>query len=156
VPEFAVDLDTRILQPLPERALSRYIVAGTIGAFLFALAVIGAFLYWRGDVPWWGYLPFMLVPVQVVLGWLSYLDAGWSLEEGTLLLRSRSLARSTLIASRRRIQHRSITANPFQRRGRLVTLHVAVASGVGGGTTSLAHIGKEEGERLLFALNPHR
>jgi putative membrane protein len=155
-PEFAVDLGHTGLNPLPPRALSRYIVMDTFWAAVFAAGVMVGIRIWSDGLPWWGYLPLLLVPVQIVLGWLAYRDAGWHLDDQALLIRSRSVVRSTLIASRRRIQHRSITANPFQRRGRLVTLNVAVAAGLGGGTTSLAHIDKADGELLLLALNPRR
>lgn len=153
-PEFAVDLDSARFHPLPKRALPRYIVMDTFWMAVVAAAAMIGIRYWRDGLPWWGYLPLVIVPFQIVMGWLSYRDAGWSLDNGLLLLRSRSVVRSTLIASRRRIQHRSTTANPFQRRASLVTMHVAVASGIGGGSTSLAHMERRDGEQLLFALNP--
>jgi putative membrane protein len=156
VPEFAVDLDQTALNALPMRALPRYIVMDTVWAAVMAAGVMIGLWYWRDDLPWWGYLPLLMIPIQIVLGWLAYHDAGWHLDDKALLIRSRSVVRSTLIASRRRVQHRSITANPFQRRAQLVTLHVAVAAGLGGGTTSLAHIDRSDGERLLMVLNPRR
>ncbi len=149
-PEFAVDVSAVSLATLPPRALPRYIVGGTIVTLLFALVVIGAVFWWRGEVPWWAYLPLGLVPFRIGSGWLAYHDAGWALGEQLLVLRSRELARSTLVTTRRRIQHRALTANPFQRRADLVTLHVAVA---GGGRTSLPHMDREDGEQVLIGLN---
>lgn len=153
-PEFAVDLEAARLAPLPGRALPRYVVVDTIGTTLVVVALIAGIWYWQGDVSVWWYLPLALIPFQAVTGWLAYRDAGWGLDGQIVMLRSRSLARRTLITTRRRIQHRRITANPLQRRVRLATLHVAIAAGLGGGTTSLAHIDRADGERLLFALNP--
>jgi putative membrane protein len=150
-PEFAVDLDERALQRLPSRALPRYIVGGTISVLVLAVLVIAGLQWWRGEVPWWGYAPLALVPFQVVAGWLAYRDAGWALGDRVLVLRSRSLARTTLVTTRRRIQHRSLTANPLQRRAGLATLHVSVA---GGGRTSLPHVDRESGEHVLFGINP--
>lgn len=150
-PEFAVDVNATPLTTLPPRALPRYIVGGTLATLLFALAVVGAVYWWRGEVPWWSYLPVALVPFRIGSGWLAYHDAGWALGEQLLVLRSRELARSTLVTTRRRIQHRALTANPFQRRAELVTLHVAVA---GGGRTSLPHMDRDAGERVLTGINP--
>jgi putative membrane protein len=150
-PEFAVDLDERALQRLPSRALPRYMVGGTISVLVLAVLVIAGLQWWRGEVPWWGYAPLALVPFQVVAGWLAYRDAGWALGDRVLVLRSRSLARTTLVTTRRRIQHRSLTANPLQRRAGLATLHVSVA---GGGQTSLPHVDRESGEHVLFGINP--
>ncbi len=149
-PEFAFDVSTATLAPLPPRALPRYIVGGTMVTLLFALAVIGAVFWWRGEVAWWAYLPLALVPFRIGSGWLAYHDAGWALGEHLLVLRSRELARSTLVTTRRRIQHRALTANPFQRRAELVTLHVAVA---GGRRTSLPHMDRGDGERMLIGIN---
>jgi putative membrane protein len=150
-PEYAVDLDERGLHRLPPRALPRYIVGGTLATLVFALAVIGGLVWWRDEVPWWGYVPLALVPFRIATGWLADRDAGWALGERVLVLRSRELARSTLITTRRRVQHRALTANPLQRRADLVTLHVAVA---GGGRTSLAHMERESGQQVLFGINP--
>lgn len=148
--EFAVDVDATSLATLPPRALPRYIIGGTILTLLFALAVISGVLWWRSEVPWWAYLPLALVPFRIASGWLAYHDAGWALGERVLVLRSRDLARSTLVTTRWRVQHWSLTANPLQRRAELVTLHVAVA---GGGRTSLPHMDRDDGERLLFGIN---
>lgn len=150
-PEFALDLEASGLHRLPRRALPRYIVAGTVSALLFGALVIGLLEWWRDEVPWWGYLPLLMVPAQILTGWLAYRDAGWALGDRVLVLRNRSLARSTMITTRRRIQHRSLTANPLQRRAGLVTLHVSVA---GGGRTSLMHLDRQDGERVLFGINP--
>lgn len=150
-PEFAVDLEGSGLHRLPSRALPRYVVGGTVSALVLALLVIAGLEWWRGEVPWWGYLPLALAPFQLATGWLAYRDAGWALGDRVLVLRSRSLARNTLVTTRRRIQHRSLTANPLQRRAGLATLHVSVA---GGGRTSLPHVDRESGEQVLFGINP--
>jgi putative membrane protein len=150
-PEFAIDLEAGGLNRLPRRALPRYIIGGTVSALLFGALVIGVLDWWRDDVPWWGYLPLLMVPARILTGWLAYRDAGWTLGDRVLALRARSLARSTMITTRRRIQHRALTANPLQRRAGLVTLHVSVA---GGGRTSLMHLDRKDGEQVLFGINP--
>ncbi|HWV24302.1 MAG TPA: PH domain-containing protein [Thermomicrobiales bacterium] len=155
-PEFAVETDHPRLERLPKRALSRYIV-GKTGASLAAvgLAMAGVW-WWRDGLPWWGYLALIWPVLEIVFGWLGWRDAGWRVQDGLLVLRARGLERSLVIAPLRRIQHRGTTANPFQRRGRLATLHIAVASGGLGGHYSLRHIDAETGIALLHALAPRR
>jgi len=155
-PEFAVDVDSAGLNPLPRRALRRYVVGDTLVTAIVVAAILLGVWYWRDSIAAWWYLLLALVPFQAMLGWLSYRDAGWRVDGPLVILRSRSFTRSTLVTTKRRVQHRKITANPLQRRARLATLHVAVAAGLGGGQTSLAHIDRADGERLLFALNPRR
>jgi putative membrane protein len=153
-PEFSVDVDSARLNPLPKRALRRYVIGDTLVTAIVIAAILLGIWYWRENIAAWWYLLLAIVPFQAMMGWLAYRDAGWRVDGPLLLLRSRSFTRSTLVTTRRRVQHRKITANPLQRRARLATLHVAVAAGLGGGTTSLAHVDRADGERLLIALNP--
>lgn len=155
-PEFAVNVHDLHLQRLPDRALSRYIVGKTIASLAFVVLVMAGIWWWRGGLPWWGYLPLVWPPLEVVFGWLGWRDAGWRVRDGVLMLRSRGVDRSLVIAPLRRIQHRGITANPLQRRGRLATLHIAVASGGPGGRYAVRHIDADAGIALLHELKPRR
>lgn len=153
-PEFARDVDRPPLVTLPMRSLSRYIVGKTVTALVVTVGVLVAIRFWQGGLPWWGYLPLAWPALEVLFGWLGWRDAGWWLHEGVLMLRGRGVERSTVIAPVRRIQHRETTANPLQRRGRLATLHIAVASGGLGGHYALRHMDAEAGRDLLRALKP--
>lgn len=153
-PEFAVEVDRPALQHLPDRALSRYIVGKTVTSLIVVGVIMTGIWFWQDSLPWWGYLPLIWPVLEVVFGWLGWRDAGWRLGDGLLLLRTRGLERSLLIAPLRRIQHRGTTANPLQRRGDLATLHIAVAGGGLGGHYALRHLDAATGTALLHDLRP--
>jgi uncharacterized membrane protein YdbT with pleckstrin-like domain len=64
--------------------------------------------------------------------------AGQGLEGKQLVLRTRLLARLTVVAPRGKLQSRGYSVSPFQRRKRLATLRVEVASGSSGKAFRLA------------------
>lgn len=155
LPEFAIDPRAPLTGRLPRRAARRYMTSTTAGWVIFAAIV--TLVAWRvpGLDAWWGALFFVLVPLFLVFGWLRYRDAGWTLrQDGQLQLRWRGVGRTTLITRRPRIQHRGISANPFQRRASLATFHLAIASGAGGGHLALPHLDEGDAEGLLAALSP--
>lgn len=151
-PEFAMEIDPRGLNRLPNRARSRYIVSASIGwVFTVALAslIVGRF----ADIPWWWVSSLALVtPWFVWFGALRYRDAGWLLDGEQVLLRWRAIGRVTILTRIRRIQFRKVTADPFQRRASLATFHAAVASGSLGGGVALPHLDAREAEALAFQL----
>lgn len=155
LPALAIDPHQPLPGKLPRRAAQRYVIMTTRG--WVAIAAVGTFIAWRvSSIPnWWGALLFAPVPVLACFGWLRYHDAGWALTpDGQLLLRWRAVGRTTLVTRRPRLQHRGMSANPFQRRVSLVTFHAAIASGAGGGHLSLSHLDRADAEHLLAALSP--
>jgi putative membrane protein len=144
VPEFAFEPE---LQPLPRRALRRYITRMLLmGLGISALVIL---LFYPA-----GLASLSLVPLAGVLGWLRYRDAGWAIVGGYAVLRYRNLARSTVIVPRFRIQSSDVAASWFQRRADLATLRVSVASGSRGATFSLMHLERAVAESL-FAWRAH-
>lgn len=155
LPAFAVDPREPLPGRLPRRAARRYIVATSAGWVI--LAALGALVAWRfAAIPdWWGGALFLPVPLFAFFGWLRYRDAGWALGlDGQFVLRWRGIGRTTLITRRPRLQHRGMSANPFQRRASLATFHAAIASGAGGGHLALPHLDRGDAARLLAALGP--
>ena len=149
-PEFAVN---PTLEPLPRRALRRYIFRAVVGYLILALAAaIGWFVVFGSVL---ALLAFLLVPPAALYGWLSYRDAGWALEEDRLVVRYRSLGRKTAIAPRRRLQSREVARSPFQRRVRLATFLAEVASGSGGSALRVTDIDARAAETLAGKLGPH-
>ena len=59
-----------------------------------------------------GLLAVVLVPPFALYGWLRFRDAGWALADDRLVVRSRGLARVTVVAPRRRLQSRSVPRTP--------------------------------------------
>lgn len=136
---------------LPSRSRRRYAfrLSQTIPAILLAIAP-AVFLF-----PW-GLMALLLVPAAVALGLWQYHDAGWAVVENTLLLRSRDLARTTIIMPRRRIQMGETRRSPFQRRAALATFGARVASGGGGAGFDLQHMDENDAVALLAWTAPGR
>jgi putative membrane protein len=155
-PDFAVESLSEGVQPVPPRALPRYVVPGTATILLMAAAVIG--VTWRiaDEVETWSLFSLVAVPLVALYSLLEYHDAGWRLDSGRLLVRRRNGGRETLVTRVQRLQLRRLSANPFQRRARLVTFRASVASGGMGGRFEVAHIDRDDGERILASLTPRR
>jgi putative membrane protein len=108
----------------PPRALPRFLLRPTLIALAPAAALTLA-------VPL-GWLSLILVALAPWLGWLAYRDAAAGIQGQTLLLRRRGLRRVTAMVQRRHIQFTEHKRSLMQRRRRLATFSVAVASGTGG------------------------
>lgn len=160
-PDFAVDPAMPMVTPLPPRAMRRYITAASIGWVLFVAAIaalLGLWLHrWIDIVSWREVLLLLLAtPLFALLGWARWRAGGWRVEGSMLMLRWRGVSRQTLITRATRIQRREMTADPLQRRARLATMHLAVASGQTGGAYALPHADRDEAERLLAVLGGPR
>ena len=149
-PEFGV---VPALNPLPIRALRRYVLRSTVPLLLLApaLTVVSSLAL---DSVAWGLPVLLLVLPAAVYGWLRYRDAGWAYIGDRLIVRSRLLARTTAIAPRRRLQSRAVIRNPFQRRARLATFRAQVASGGGGGAYGVVDLEADSAEALAENLGP--
>jgi len=146
VPEFAASLDQ--LEPLPDRARRRYAFRSALPALL--LAAPGAVVFFP-----WGLLALVLIVPASLYGLLRHRTAGHDLEGERLVLRFRRLARTTVIVPRGRLQSRGYSVSPFQKRMKLATLKVEVASGSGGAAFRLTDVEAEDSEGLVGALPEH-
>ena len=149
-PEFAVEPE---LRTLPRRSLRRYVFRSTVAIFLLAI-VGGVQLGFLLDSILAGFAFLPLVVPAALYGWLRYRDAGWEVVEDRLVARSRSLGRVTSIAPRRRLQSRSVVRSPFQRRARLATFRVRVASSGGGTEINVVDLESISAFGLLRLLGP--
>ncbi len=169
-PEFAVEPD---LTPLPKRAARRYIFRAT-APWIIIFTVAGMVFFTSGlsvsvgplslglpGVP----LPptaYFAIPAAVILflaalyGWAGYRAAGWAMAEDCFVSRSRTLARTTAIAPRKRLQSRNIVRSPFQRRVRLATLRTRVASGSGGATFEVVDMESSSAREIIERLGPRK
>lgn len=144
-PGFSAPLDEVERPPL--RSRRRYVVRACIPALLVT-ALISVVLF-----PYGIFALALLVPAALY-GLLSYYDAGWGMEGELLMLRSRGLGRTTAVVPARRVQYRSLSVSPLQRRKKLATLSVRVASGSGGTGFSVADLDGPGSESLLPRLAP--
>jgi putative membrane protein len=150
-PEFAV---APALEPLPPRALRRYVFRSIIPVLLVVAAVALASPL-AFDLAAWGVFAASLLTIPAALyGWLRYRDAGWACTGDLLVVRSRLLARTTAIAPQRRLQSREVIRSPFQRRARLATFRAQVASGGGGAELRVTDLGSGDAEALTEELGP--
>ena len=147
-PEFAV---APPLNPLPRRALRRYVFRATVPALVLAAA--GALISLLLFDSAFGLLLVALAPPFALYGWLRFRDAGWALEGDRLVVRSRGLARVTVVAPRRRLQSRSVLQNPFQRRVGLANFGAEVASGSGGSSLAVTDLDFEDAGYLAEVLS---
>ena len=148
-PEFA---GAPPLNPLPKRALRRYVFRATVPVLvLLAVATLVSLQVFDRT---WGFAALVLLLPAASYGWLRHRDAGWALEEDRLVVRSRLLTRTTAIAPRRRLQWRATVRSPLQRRARLATFQARVASGGGGTELGVTDLGSDDAEALVYGLRP--
>ncbi|MCA1731453.1 MAG: PH domain-containing protein [Actinobacteria bacterium] len=143
VPEFVTPLDR--LDPLPDRALRRYAIRPALPVLL--LAAPCAVLFFP-----WGLAALLLAAPAALYGLLRYQAAGHALGGEQLILRFRRLARTIVVVPWGRLQSRGYSVSPLQRRKRLGTLKVEVASGFSGAAFRLTDVEVEVAEGLIRAL----
>lgn len=151
-PDFVMEIEDLDLMRLPARSRLRYIAGTSIGWVV--MIIVAALVTWRFlDIPlWWLAIPALLTPLFAWLGDWRFRDAGWLVDNGRFLLRWRSAGRTTMLTRVQRIQHRKLTTNPFQRRASLVTFEISVAAGGLRGQAGLAHVDRDDAERLVQQL----
>jgi putative membrane protein len=118
----AAPATTLPLQPPPPRARRRYalppaLFGGALGAVLTAVVPAA-----------WPAVP-LLALVGASEGLLRHRSAGWRDDGRRLVVRSRVLARRTLLARVDRLQEHGLRASPLQRRAALADFEAAVGSG---------------------------
>jgi putative membrane protein len=142
VPALAGPLEP--LQPAPVRARRSYLAvpltAGVIAAVLIAILLSDA----------WPAIPLLLAAAGS-LGELRFRAAGWRVGDDRVVLRSRQVARTTLVASTGRLQEHGTRQTPLQRRRRLADIAVAVGSGR---RARVRHLEADTARRLLGELRP--
>jgi len=156
-PEFAAAPE---LRPLPPRSLRRYVFRESWPwTVLIAPAVLVPILADLQPPDWYSWAaPLGLaaaIGLSALYGWAQYRSAGWACERDCIVVRTRRLARTTLIAPRRRLQSRSVAQTPFQRRRRLATFRIEVASSGGGASASLVDMDAEEAFAAVQQLAPN-
>ena len=145
VPELAGPLGP--LRPLPPRALVRLALGPAL-----ACLVVGASSAGGAGLP--AYVSGAALALALAaLGHagLRHRAAGFSLQGGRLLARSRALARTTVIAAPRRLQTRTLEQGPLQRPLELATFDFALASRR---RFRVPQLDVASGWRLLGALRP--
>lgn len=128
----------------PFRSLRRYIFRSA-----FVVTAIIAAVHWLFYSAGWIWI---FPALSVLWGWLKYHDTGISWDSDTLILRNRTISKTTSVIKRKRIQDISISQSPVQRYRNLVTIEVHVASGDHGKSFTVQDMELEDGQVLLKAL----
>lgn len=137
-PDFANNAE---FNTLPARALPRYIVRWVLPALITAIPITAL-------VPF-GYLSMLMVVIAIGYGILRYKDAGWSVWENTLVLRSRTFARNTVIIPVNRIQSTEMRRSWLQKGKALANFRAFVASGLLGTSFGIADAEEQSIKNLL-------
>lgn len=145
-PEFAAEVKN--VEPVPRRALRRYLIRGAIPAVLLG-GIVGVNLFFITGAWNWPALALALLPPFLFLGWLRYRAAGWRFADDRLTLRFRNLARTTVVAPRQRLQARTVSQTVLQRRLDLASLEVLVASGSTGAGFDVLDLDRATARELL-------
>ncbi|NLT05655.1 MAG: PH domain-containing protein [Solirubrobacterales bacterium] len=128
----------------PGRALRRYLLPRTL-AGLAAGALAAAI--WPVAWP----LAPVLALAGAAVGLAAFRAAGWRLAGGRLAARHGALNRRTVLVSAGRLQDHSLGQTPFQRRARLATFSITVASGT---SAAVAHLDAAPAQALFDRLRP--
>ena len=109
------------LAPPPPRALRRFVIGPVLVA---AVPAAAGWALTAAARPWVLALP----AAAACLGVARHRAAGWRVDGGELALRSRRLARTTVLAPVRRVQQHDLEQSLWQRRGDLASLEVALGA----------------------------
>ena len=134
------------LEPLPTRARRRYAFRSALPLAVLA-APLAIFTY-----PW-GLAALALMVPGALYGLARHRAAGYALSGDRVILRTRRLARTTVVAPRDRLQSRGFSVSPLQKRLSLATLEVDVASGRGGTTFRLVDLAVGAARGLVEGLS---
>jgi putative membrane protein len=127
LPELADALEP--LERPPPRARRRYLLAPALeGVVLGGLACLVP-----GAAPW----PLLVIVPAVASGWLAWRAAGWRLDGGRLAVRSRRLARTTVLGPAANRESHAVAQTLLQRRAALADVGVAFGKAT---TASVRHL----------------
>ncbi len=113
-------LDVVDLTAPPTRAQWRYVLR-----LIRPVAVIVALAWWF--IPY-GWISLVLIPLSVLLGMAQYQTAGYLISGDKLLLRTRSIGRTSVVIKRNRVQSTEFKWNPLLHRRDLWSYSITLAS----------------------------
>jgi putative membrane protein len=142
LPEYHMPLASVVL---PKRALRRYLFRSTVPMAVLISITITAFHFW--DLPY-SWVSLLLIIPALLLGLSRFRNGSLSVEEDQLSLRFRYLSLVQVLIKRSHIQSLSLSANPFQRIGRLRTVQSSFLSSPAGKSYSLKDLDSEDAKAV--------
>ena len=118
-----------------------------LAALLAATALPAAAAALAISSPW----PLLAAPLGALYGVLAFRAAGWRLEGGRLAVRSRRLARSTVLAPAAGRESQDLDQTALQRRARLADVAVAFGKGT---IARIRHLDADDARGLWAAIGP--
>jgi len=142
VPDLAGGIEA--LEPPPRRSRRRYVsTPALVGAAAGVAVAVVVPALWPAALAG--------LALGAGLGEARFRAAGVGLEAGRVVLRSRRLARTTVLARRHRLQSQHLSVSPLQRRGELATLGIVLGSGT---SMAVRHLDADRGRAAFEALRP--
>ncbi len=129
-------LDVVELQSPPDRAKWRYVLR-----LIRPVAVITLLATWL--IPY-GWVSLLLIPLSILLGLAQYHTAGYMISGDKLLLRTRSIGRTTVLIKRGRVQSTEFKWNPLMHRRDLWSYSVTLASVSKNLVYGISYLGMEQ------------
>ena len=140
LPELADRVDG--LAAPPARARRRYVLPP-----LASTAILGG----AGALAIGSAWPLLLAPLGALYGALGFRAAGWRLKDGRLAVRSRRLARSTVLAPAAGREFHELDQTALQRRARLADVAVVFGKGT---PARIRHLDADDARELWAAIGP--
>lgn len=142
LPEYHLPLGSVVL---PKRAMRRYLFRSTVPVAAFIGTIITAFYFWGLPYSWISLL--LLIPA-LSLGLSRYRNGSISVEDDQVTLRFRYVSLVQVLIKRSHIQSLSLSANLFQRIGKLRTVQLSFLSSPAGKNYSLKDLDAEDAESV--------
>jgi putative membrane protein len=115
----------KVMTPLPKRSQRRYLFRALAPVTALVAIMISASHLWEVPYAWSSLL---LLVLAALLGRSRHADAMTSLDGGQLTLRFRNVSLHHVLIGRSHVQSLTLSANPFQRLGRLRTVSISLLS----------------------------
>lgn len=129
-------LDEGELEHPPKRSQWRYVLR-----LLRPVIVLVGLASWL--IPY-GWVSMLLLPLAVFLGLAQYQSAGFRIHDDKLLIRTRSIGRTTAVIKRARVQSAEFSWNPLMHRRDLWSYSVTLASVSKGLSFGISYLGAEQ------------
>lgn len=135
LPEFTTSLE---VETLPHRSRPGYLLVNIIPVLILSVFLS---IY----VNPWGYLSWTLLPLAFLLGYVQHRDTGIIIKGAMVIIRNRWMGMTTTVIPRRRVQSLQVSTSVLQKRKKLQTIRLAIASDIGGAQFKVKGLDKSKG-----------
>ncbi|WP_313891884.1 PH domain-containing protein [Psychrobacillus sp.] len=119
--------------------------------FIWIIPVAAAVCYFFYP---YGLFALLLFPLTFLLGVWQHKTAGYAIENQRLIAQYRTFSKVTVWVEKRRIQSMTKHTTYFQKKSDVSSIQLTIKSGVGGATTTVPSIEKEDADQILSWYEP--